>query len=132
MCARLIRCVINGSRHIEPLNLRATSATVCFSRNSRQRRKKGRELEELDEEPELSELKVVESEDIEAGATASGEAASGGLSAYFRRDVLFTSIISAVSAGSSSSKVREVAFYVILEEPPRLRTCSRAVVASIE
>jgi len=32
---------------------------------------------------ELSELKVVESEDVVAGATASGEATSGGLSAFF-------------------------------------------------
>ena len=69
----------------------------------------------LDEEPELSELKVVESEDVVAGATASGEATSGGLSAYFRRNDLCTSIISAVSAGSSSSKVGELALYALQE-----------------
>ena len=62
--------------------------------------RKADELEELDEEPELSELKVVESEDVVAGATASGEATSGGLSTFFRRNDLCTSVISAVSAGS--------------------------------
>jgi hypothetical protein len=61
---------------------------------------KGRRKAELDEEPELSELKVVESEDVVAGATASGEATSGGLSTFFRRNDLCTSVISAVSAGS--------------------------------
>ena len=71
--------------------------------------RKADELEELDEEPELSELKDVESEDVVAGATASGEATSGGLSAYFRRNCTF--VISAVSAGSSSSKVGELALY---------------------
>jgi len=73
--------------------------------------RKADELEELDEEPELSELKVVETEFVEAGATASGEATSGGLSAYFRRNDLCTSVISALRAGSSSSKVGVLALY---------------------
>ena len=65
------------------------------------------ELEELDEEPELSELKVVETEFVEAGATASG-ATSGGLSAYFRRNDLCTSVTSAVRAESPNQLFQEI------------------------
>ena len=65
---------------VPPLRLFAPSGILATGG------RKADELEELDEEPELSELKDVESEDVVAGATASGEATSGGLSTFFRRN----------------------------------------------
>jgi len=93
--------------------------------------RKADELEELDEEPELSELKVVETEFVEAGATASGEATSGGLSAYFRRNDLCTSVISAVSAGSSSSKVGELALYAPINSCRKSKRSRSLLISSL-